>query len=415
MKRRLRLLCLLAGLVACGDNLLRDPSFDLWCGAQLCEPWQATGKVTRTGTWHARDYGVSLADGASLAQLSEHEAVDCIELELLADVEANAAVSVEMDFQDDGVSEYEELIPESHFARLRYLVNTPDWYERVRFILRKRGKGRAVVAQVRATSSEDCDGPELRLREQPTGAYCESSRQCASERCVRAPMPYTELASAEPVQAHAVCSACGEDADCAVGELCDVEAIGDDPARLRAEWACLGPAHKTLGEWCASGRACASGSCSQALSLGHATCGQCEDDADCADAELCGVEVFAAGAARACHAPLPRALGALCVADDECDSGSCCGNVCSECCDDAACEGKVCAVNEAWLTSSAFLCAPSSGRRASGDACTTHADCRSAACELPEPECLLRCDAGGCERATDVDCGFLRQLAGVCR
>ena len=59
--RARRGLACLALLVACGDNLIKDPSFDLWCGDVLCKPWEVSGHVARVGTWHDRDYG-GLAD-----------------------------------------------------------------------------------------------------------------------------------------------------------------------------------------------------------------------------------------------------------------------------------------------------------------------------------------------------------------
>jgi hypothetical protein len=333
------LIALFVIVAACGDNLIRDPSFDLWCGQNLCAPWQADGGVTRVGTWHKNDYGVALEDGASLSQLSDHAPVKCIEFSIIADVDARAGVQVEMDFQDDGTAEYEELVPESHWATLRYLVNAPSWYHDVRFIVRKLGTGHAVLAQIKATSSDDCEKiPAVELLDRPSGAACESAEQCTS------------------------------------------------------------------------------GSCTQALPLEHASCAQCERDTDCEAAELCGVQVFAAGVARACHAPSERVLGAACAADAECASGVCCDGQCSECCDNVPCmDGKSCAAHEEFLTVQPELCAPGAKDRAVGEACTDDSDCGSDDCQVAKPECYVRCEDESCGGPADLDCGFLRRLAGACR
>src|SRR4051812_39436762 len=125
--RKRMLMTALIALAACGDNLLADPSFDLWCGESLCKPWKVTGKVSRVKTWHEHDYGVSLGNGAVLSQRSKHDPVECIEFDVIADVSATADMWLEMDFRDDGTSEYKQQIAESHFAKLRFLVKAPTW------------------------------------------------------------------------------------------------------------------------------------------------------------------------------------------------------------------------------------------------------------------------------------------------
>lgn len=104
MKRRsfVAALCI-AGLVSCGRSLIEDPSFDLWCGDVLCQPWESTGSIRRVKTWHVRDFGVSLADDSSLTQLSTQARVSCVHFEVIADVTASANVRLELDFNDPRV------------------------------------------------------------------------------------------------------------------------------------------------------------------------------------------------------------------------------------------------------------------------------------------------------------------------
>jgi hypothetical protein len=200
---------------ACGDNLIADPSFDLWCGAELCAPWETTGHVTRIKTWHERDYGVSLDDASSLSQVSSKDPVRCIEFDVIADVSASAEVWLEMDFRDDGTVDYRQLIPESHWASLRYLVKGPTWYDQVRFSLKKEGHGRAVLAQIRATPGDDCgNSPALPLDDRPSGAACESDDQCTSGVCGMTSADFALFGFS-----HA-CGECSDALPCADGLVC---------------------------------------------------------------------------------------------------------------------------------------------------------------------------------------------------
>lgn len=410
---KLVLLALVALFVACGDNLIADPSFDLWCGSKLCKPWKVSGsgQVTRVKTWHSNDYGVSLDDDTVLSQLSTHDPVECIAFEVIADVSASADVWLEMDFRDDGVSEYKQLIAESHFTKLRYLVKAPTWYDSLRFILRKKGDGRAVLAQIKATPSDECKGDALELLERPQGASCEDGAQCAEAKCTKAPAQFAE--GFEEPEGDAPVLACGEcdsTEDCAKGEVCSV---GVEDARGYA--ACLPEGSLEHGMWCLSNDDCSSKLCSVAAPLIHASCAQCETDADCASGEICGVLALPLGAARSCHTDTTRALGELCAVDAECKSGVCCEGSCSECCKGHACKGgaKCGFADQEWLTSEPSLCDPGAGKRKRGAACAANADCASGDCNESDAICHL-CQGEACADNAD-DCGFLRKLAGTCR
>ncbi len=403
----------LALLVACGDNLLADPSFDLWCGDKLCAPWESKGKVTRVGTWHDYDYGAALQDGAVLSQLTSHDSVQCIEFEVIADVDAKAEVWLELDFRDDGSSEYKQLIPESHWAKLRYLVKAPSWYDKLRFILRKQGTGRAVLAQIKATPSDECSGSAVPLLHRPPGAGCDGKDQCDSAQCTVGPDRFGNgLAKASSDQpAPKVCSECTKNTDCAAGELCAAVA-----STIGGYLACVKPASTPDGAWCINHAQCQSGICTPTLSITHSGCGACALDADCAAHEVCGVQVGPHAAARGCVAPERRALGDLCAQDAECKGGVCCNGTCSECCDHTPCkDGRTCGHHELWLTVTPSLCGEGQRWRKAGAACDNDSECLSGKCELPKTQCFLRCEGAGCPKNKDVDCGFVRQLAGVCR
>ena len=399
---------LLALVAACGTRLIRDPSFELWCDDKLCAPWESKGAIARVGTWHARDYGVSLMDGAEISQRSDEDPVECIEFELIADVAAEAEVQLELDFMDDGSSEYEQSIAESHWARLRFLVKAPSWYRGLRFRVRKRGTGRAVIAQLSAVSSSDCKGDPVKLDRRPDGAHCERDAQCASGVCDLAPQRFG-LAEEPPSTDARVCGGCSAETACPTGQVCGVRESDFGPYRE-----CIQPSSSELGAFCESDAECASGHCTRALHFNNATCAECTSDAECAEGEVCGVEVLAGGATRVCEANEPAPLGELCGGNDQCQSGVCCFGACSECCGEFfECEGGAeCGTSE--LGPGALLCAPGGGERARGDACRSGSDCRSGRCELPANECLLPGDEDSPD-FLEAACRVARQLAGVCR
>jgi len=403
----------LFALVACGDNLIADPSFDLWCNGKLCKPWSVTGKVSRVKTWHRNDYGVSLGDGAVLSQASKHDRVDCIAFEVIADVSASADVWLEMDFRDDKSSEYKQLVPESHFAKLRYLVKTPTWYDSLRFILRKKGKGRAVLAQIKAQPSDECKGDALPLDARPLGAGCEKDDQCDGTVCGAAPSLFSAgLANSAVDTTLRSCGECSKTQPCAAGQVCG--AAGADAGAYRT---CIAKASRDVGMWCLEPSECKSEECLGSGPLTHGSCAECAADDECAADQVCGVDLAAFGVHRGCVTPALRTLGELCVVDAECSSGVCSGDgACSECSDTQACKhGDKCGMAEAeWLTVEASLCQPGAASRKHGDACTSDTDCVSGQCHEPDPICQL-CVGAGCADLSTDDCGFLRRLAGTCR
>jgi hypothetical protein len=399
------LLAAFALFVACGDSLIVDPSFELWCGKTLCAPWEVTGDVEQVKTWHRSDFGVALADGALLSQLSTHTAVKCIEFEVIADVDASAAVWLEMDFKDDGSSEYKQLIPESHWAKLRYLVKAPTWYERVRFILRKSGFGHAALAQIKATESSDCGTrPPVPETNRPNGAKCENAKQCESGVCA-AP----EARGNGQADFSRACSDCSSQKPCADDALCGA-ALNDYGPYL----SCVVPGSGQLGAICVHGDECASGHCSSAYFTARGSCAECVSDDDCPTDQVCGLGIFESAGARSCQPRNLRALGEFCAVDGECQSGVCQG-VCSECSDSqpcaapASCEGPLMP-----FSPRTRLCIAGVGRRVSGELCSEDSDCNSSQCDLPDPTCYL-CEGASCDEMNTLDCVITRRHAGTCR
>lgn len=321
---------------SCGEGLVKNSSFALWCGDALCDWRVDSGRIERAPTWDSRELGVALLDdGTALSQTSTTVA-NCLAFDLLADAQ-DATLVIEMDFLDDGSFEYSQEITGRHFDPLKYDVKPPSWYDRVRFRVRKKGAGRAVLGRVRVSSDSDCATEPLSLRERPLGAGCTQGSECQSEHCaatVRAP---------NGVVLHlGRCSACTEDSDCAAGEICAAGPRG----RYARPYVCTTTATKAVGDWCGGDRECASGVCCENLCSeccgGDHPSGSCGAGASCAP--VSPWSVFPMFQQYEC-AYGPRATGASCVVDADCASGSCqgvttehlCRGVGLECTDNLLC------------------------------------------------------------------------------
>jgi hypothetical protein len=206
--------------------------------------------------------------------------VNCIEFEVIADVDAKVGVDLEMDFRDDGTSEYKQHIPESHWAKLRFLVRAPTWYDGVRFILRKTGKGRAVLAQIQASSGSGCAGEPLTLADRPLGAACEVPEQCATGVCGEA--------SVDPDGGWGKlkCGECTNDDPCSDGAVC-----GFGLSEVGTYARCTPTGSSPSGTSCVTDAECASGLCEPPK---DEPCTPCEGN-DCSDdaASQCDARSFA--------------------------------------------------------------------------------------------------------------------------
>jgi len=308
----------------CGPDLLDNPSFDLWCGEEMCSWRVDSGAVQRVPTWHKKDYGVALIDdGTQISQLANlgEGRPGCFEFELMVDIDDNAEVIIEMDFQDDGTSEYSHPIPSYDWTPVLYKITPPSWYSSVRFIIRKLGGGHAVLAQIRARAGGGCLDDPLELSDRPSGAPCERGDQCRSDLCAG-----FEHAFEYYFAAGDSCAGCQSSTDCEPGQACGAEP--SEESQFGALYEC-GPAGRhVLGERCITDEECASGICCDNV------CSQCCEDGDCADGRTCGLrdwqelgdsyQVLALP-----HQCDPAAgtgeIGAPCLFDEDCASGTCGG------------------------------------------------------------------------------------------
>ncbi len=311
------------------EPVVKDSSFELWCGDQLCAWSTDSGSVRRVPTWHEKDFGVELVgDGARISQRSDlDETTGCLRFEVTAEIEDRASLIVEMDFFDDGKIDFSQIVPSAGWAPLHFDVPTPISYSGVRFIVRKTGNGRAILAQLDVSKGGDCTSPRPNVTDRPLGASCGASEECASGLC--------ESAAGFPA-----CSGCKNDAGCTAGQACGVESSDQRNVYL----ACGAAGRHLIGERCETGTECASGVC-----CGDVCSECCAGSAPCSGGRTCGRIPFdpqikllrlpslcAPGQGTA-------AAGAACVAPSDCASGRCTGDGTLSACQG---DGRRCATSD---------------------------------------------------------------------
>ena len=203
------------------------------------------------------------------------------------------------------------------------------------------------------------------------GNSCDSGDQCVSGFCNGN-----------------VCSGCEGDADCGVGGTCvdDTGGVGYFVCQFG------------LGENCTDNADCVSGYCFNSPGPGSWVCSECALDADCDVQQECSYS--AADGYAVCVGA--GNLGDSCDSVDQCASGFCTGDVCSECAVDADCSGDGTCLDDTGGVGY-FVCTGGLG-----DDCADNADCNSDYCfNSPGPgswvcsECL-----GDGDCAAQQECNY---------
>lgn len=191
MKRTSRILVVTGGILlaatiaACDDDLIDDATFRLWDGDKLASWTLEQGSVRKAPTWHPNDYGVELVDTPTmLSQVSKSSShPSCIAFTTMADVDPTAQVWLGIDFNADGTIDVEQPIAATNFHKSENLITAPTLYEALRFVISKKGTGRAVLAEIRALADTRCTGVPPEVHPQALGTRCGSGDQCASAVC----------------------------------------------------------------------------------------------------------------------------------------------------------------------------------------------------------------------------------------
>ena len=333
---------LFAGLAAsqlgstdCG-NAIADPGFDLWCGDSLCDWKVERGTIQRVPTWNDGDPGVELVgDDVAIEQLSPVASTDgtCIEFDLIANIDLDAMVTLDVDIFDDGSVDHSVLLPSAPWQSLAYKLPIIGVYRGIRFELAKQGTGHAVLAQIGAKVVADCSDVFIPITPAPAplGAPCTADAGCASNSCG------TTLLGQ-------MCVGCT--GTCPAGDTCG---LGDPTSPVRdLPRECVADGVRELGEQCLGDDECASGICTYAfgaptIAQPGATYGSCSTcragDHPCAGGVQCGPAWVAPTTAPFVCNPNGHALasGEPCASDDDCASSACSGTSRSQCDDGREC------------------------------------------------------------------------------
>lgn len=278
-------------IVGCDEDVLQDPTFRQWCGDKLCSWTLEAGTIRRAPTWHRDDYGVEFNDTPTIiSQVVVDKNPKCLLFTTVADVDPRAQMTVEIDFNDDGSTDYVWPVPSASWRQVQTLVSAPEAYKGFKFTIKKSGPGRAVLAQMRVQSTDSCNrATAVRLKNLALGETCGDSSECTSGVCCSgtffvAPVCSTCCDSRLP------CKGEGCHGDCAANQRCDKGEKDEDTAR---SWLTC----RTLldsGQPCRAGTDCASNECIP--STEHKALlppdGGCAPDAS---PEECGPEILYGG------------------------------------------------------------------------------------------------------------------------
>jgi hypothetical protein len=207
------------------------------------------------------------------------------------------------------------------------------------------------------------------------GEQCTEGSQCLSGIC------------ADTIAVGMVCSECISATDCPGAE--DTCAFIEEDGYSR----CISPELLELGQTCINSDECNSGICSDAGGDLGSVCSICDSDDNCGADQLCiydnnlGYEI--------CSGTLE--LGADCSSSDQCTSGECRGDVCSECTDQSDCsDGGFCVDQTGDV--GYYVC-----EGELGDSCDANDDCGLDRC-FPGQDVCSEC-------ATNSDCGVSQECA----
>ena len=144
--------CLVTMGSYCEVDVIDDPGFQFWCGETLCAWTVEQGAVRKVPTWHEHDYAVELVGSPVVISQQAAEGFGyCVRIELIADVETSAMLTIEIDYGGDGSIDWTSPVSREGFRSLAWEVRPgSEANSDSIFIVRKSGEGRAVLTQLRA-------------------------------------------------------------------------------------------------------------------------------------------------------------------------------------------------------------------------------------------------------------------------
>jgi hypothetical protein len=192
----------------CEGNVVLDPTFRDWCGNKLCSWNLDAGNIKRVPTWNENDFGVSFLDPSptQISQVTDESAARCLLFTTVANIDPTAAVSLLVDFDNDGTPDRKVSIGAADWHRVQDEITAPPVYNGIRFAVLKEGTGNAVLAEMRIQSTTNCTAAPVILQNLSIGEECASDSECASGVCAA-------------VGAR-LCGQCSDQRPCADGASC---------------------------------------------------------------------------------------------------------------------------------------------------------------------------------------------------
>jgi hypothetical protein len=264
----------------CNGDVLNDSTFRLWCGDSLCDWKLEQGHVQRAPTWHNDDYGVELVDAPTVISQHSSEGSGCMEFSAVADVADTAQVKIQVDFDMDGVADFEAPIAETHWKETKTLIHALPWVHDLVFTIRKEGGGRSVLAEIRLQNVNTCIGQPIPVKA-PIGSNCGNGgdSDCEGGVCCLG-----------------ICSTCCSVAQvehaCPAGRACASTSSELNPIPLGGVFPDMcdpGAGRGVSGDPCVADADCASHACAGVKRTNSAAC------ADGGTGAACGVIAVVAG------------------------------------------------------------------------------------------------------------------------
>lgn len=173
---------LLVGAACSTSSLVYDGSFGRWCGEELCDWTTDEGSIRRIATWHEHDHGLSLESTPSqISRVSDEGLGGCYRFTIVADVDPEARLLLEVDHGVDGKVEFTQRVAGRGYQRREFVTAFPAGRLGMRYVLRKDGRGKAHLADFAVSFEPECEGAGVLYA---GGAFCENDDECASGSCV---------------------------------------------------------------------------------------------------------------------------------------------------------------------------------------------------------------------------------------
>lgn len=334
------LLVSLCALVGCADmgGIVDEELVDSTCAEALCGWETKQGSLASSASWHEHQRAVELAETPTRIsrKISGTPNVPCLALTFLAEIESDAQLEVQLDYNDDGTIDTRKFVPALRWRKTVVPLRTPSEYRSLRINLERQGQGHVRIASLRLTSDRTACAAEKLPTTLADGALCSIDQTCASGRCVLGHCSSCGPQGCEEGQgcrtsdecrdgacAAGVCRACAKRGECAADVGCSVagQCSGRSCNQAALPSTTAFPGEEGTCGSCASDAACPGAFCV----LGR--CAGCRTNGDCASGQICAYDDALEASHRACRSPftsiVPR--GGLCEVDGDCVTGLRCG------------------------------------------------------------------------------------------